>query len=185
MTSPEDPKSEDHNQTKETVSAPPSNISVVHERERLVQSEQAASKCTNSEADILTAAEKADFRWKFERHSENFRFFIAQGLKAVGLFYAIVGGIISIYFSREPDRNNDVLKVLLGAPFVLSLVLGITFVVGGFLWRSATNRIIPTTGVSRMTNVLNFGLVTWLAWIFGVLFFALGGSLIGLIFRLT
>jgi hypothetical protein len=185
MTSRKGPKSKRHTTTKEVVGAPPSEASAVHERGGLVQSEHAIKDSTNSRADMPMDTEKSDFRWKFERHSENFRFFIDQGLKAVGLFYAIVGGIISIYFARGPERNNDVLKALLGAPLVLSLVLGLTFIVGGFLWRSATNKISPASGISRMTNVLNFGLVTWLAWIFGVLFLATGGALIWLIRRLT
>lgn len=183
MTSPEDPKSK--HKTQESIGSSPSEAGAIHERGSLAQPEHTVISSINSDADSWTDADKADFKWKFEKHSENFRFFIEQGLKAVGLFYAIVGGILSIYFAKEPDKNDEVLKVLLWAPFVISLVLGFTFIVGGILWRNATNEIIPPADRPRTTNVLNFGLLTWLAWIFGLLFFAIGGALVWLIYRLT
>lgn len=181
MASPKDPKPHQI-QTNKPESTPPSKEGVVHEPERLVPT---AAVSPNSPVETVADTEKADFRWKFENHSKNFRFFIDQGLKAVGLFYAIVGGIISIYFSRDPGKNTEVLKILLGVPFVLSLVLGVTFVAGAELWRRATKKIIPTARVSTMTNVLNFGLLNWLAWVFGVLFLVTGGALFWLISKLT
>jgi hypothetical protein len=130
MALPEDPKSKHKTQTKESIDSSLSGAGAIPEQGSIAQPEHTVIGLINPEADSWTDADKADFKWKFEKHSENFRFFIEQGLKAVGLFYAIVGGILSIYFAKEPDKNDEVLKVLLWAPLVISLVLGFTFIGG-------------------------------------------------------
>ena len=65
----------------------------------------------------LSDYQKADLKWEFEKHLDNFRFFLDLALKAVGLFYVVVGGILSIYFAKEPNKNHEVVKFLLWAPF--------------------------------------------------------------------
>jgi len=105
-------------------------------------------------------------------------------LKAVGLFYAILGGILSIYFAKD-SKNEDVVKFLLVAPLIMSIILGLAFLIGGYLWQGATPRAKDIADKLKMTTAPNFNLLTWLLYVFGLTFLATGAGLIWLIYRLV
>jgi hypothetical protein len=133
---------------------------------------------------ISTDSEIAELKWELEKHLENFRFFLDLGLKAVGLFYAILGGILSIYFAKTTDKNNEVVKVLLWVPFLISMILGVFFLIGAKLMKDAAIKLDDISKTLKMIKSPDFSILTWLLLVFGISFFVTGGTLVWLYYRL-
>lgn len=136
------------------------------------------------EDNAVPDSERAGLQWEFEKFLANFTFFLDLALKAVGLFYAILGGILSIYFAKD-SKNEDVVKFLLFAPLIMSIILGLAFLIGGYLWQGAAPRAKDIADKLKMTTAPNFNLLTWLLYVFGFAFLATGAGLIWLIYRLV
>jgi hypothetical protein len=133
---------------------------------------------------VLSDTERAKLQWEFEKFLANFTFFLDLGLKAVGLFYAVLGGILSIYFVKDAV-NKDVVKFLLYAPLIMSIILGLTFFIGGKLWEGAIPKAKSIANRLGMTTTPDFRLLTWLLYVFGLTFLLTTLGLGWLIFRLV
>jgi hypothetical protein len=162
---------------------PPSGDS--NEQGILIDSGKSPAAISNLKEDCVTDSEEARLKWELEKHLENFRFFLDLGLKAVGLFYAILGGILSIYFAKAADKNAEVMKVLLWVPFLISVILGVIFLIGARLMRDATIKLNDISRNLRMRKPPDFSLLTWLLVVFGASFLVTGASLVWLYYRLT
>ncbi len=130
--------------------------------------------------DCVSDDELKHLKWEVDKHLENFRFFLDLSLKAVVLFYAIVGGILSILFSKKPDET-PVVTILLYAPLFMSLILGVAFFFGARYWHDATRKIRPVVRI-LMLKVPDFQLLTGLLIVFGVSFIASAGALVWLLY---
>lgn len=163
-------------------SSPPGNPS--GEDTRIEKSSKNDVTSSSPEEKALPGFERDRLQWEFEKFLANFTFFLDLALKAVGLFYAILGGILSIYFAKD-SKNEDVVKFLLFAPLFMSIILGLAFLIGGFLWQGATPKANDIANKLGMTTAPNFKLLTWLLYVFGLTFLATGAGLIWLIYRLV
>jgi hypothetical protein len=130
-----------------------------------------------SKGPVLTQEEKAELEKEYERYTHAHEFYFTLSLQAVAFFYAIVGGILSIYFGGSGKVNRDVIRILLGVPILMSVILGVAFVYGGFLWRDVTKYIHGIAGMLKIIRVTNVELLTYLLWGFGLLFLGVGGAL--------
>ncbi len=114
-------------------------------------------------------------KWELEEHLSLFKFYSDLALKAVGLFAAIVGAILSIYFGKDADPY--VKRFLLQAIFVMSLIMGSLFIGCGALWfRTAlkAKQIAKKLEMIRFPDVIY---LSYLLWLFGILFFVVAGGL--------
>ena len=96
-------------------------------------------------------------------------------VKAVGIFAAVVGGILSISFTL--GANDDVKRLLLQAAFIMSLFMGGVYIVCGFLWFRVSNEVkwIGTQQL-KMVKFPDVIYLSYLLVVFGVLlFFAAAG----------
>ncbi|HEV7396948.1 MAG TPA: hypothetical protein VGN86_10595 [Pyrinomonadaceae bacterium] len=118
----------------------------------------------------ISAAE-ATPKWEREidRIYRSYEFHLDFGLKAVGFYYAILGGILSIYFSGS-GSNRQVLLVLLGLPIVLGFFLAGFFIYGGCLWRGEAKYMHRIAGKLRLPKIRKVEILSYLLWLFGGLF---------------
>jgi hypothetical protein len=132
-----------------------------------------------------------ELEWKeYKLHIDLYRFYLGIVLKALAFFYGITGLILSLIFNpaRVEKGQEHVLRVLLplqvveiflAVPIAMSVVLGFVFLVGGELWRRLVRDINRKVNKSRQVNVVvapKIILLTWVLWVFGVLFFLVGFS---------
>ena len=157
----------------------------VNEQGKVTLPTRAQSAMNYPNTGALSEAESADLKWEVGVHMENFRFFLDLGLKAVVLFYAIAGGILSVYFAKNTEKNNEVLKILLWIPFIVSMILGTGFFVGAGLMKKATRDLTHLCRKAQMKKIPDFPLLTWLFVVFGALFFVTGAALVWLYYRLV
>ncbi len=101
----------------------------------------------------------AKLRWEYEQFLAKFMFFLDLGWKAVGLFYAILGGILAIYFAKE-SSNKDVVKFLLYAPLIMSIILSFIFSASGFVWVNRIPKVDEIVKKLEMTTTPNFRILT-------------------------
>ncbi len=128
--------------------------------------------------------EKAKWEKEIDRLYRAYESHLDLGLKAVGFFYAILGGILSIYFSGSGRISRDVVIVLLGLPILMSIILGSIFLYGDWLWRSEVAFIREKAEEFKVRIWLKVELLSYALRIFGLLFFIVGAFLIWLITRL-
>lgn len=133
----------------------------------------------------LNPEEKAALGKEYASYLRAHEFYFTLSLQAVAFFYAIVGGILSIYFAGEGKDKDPVLVILLGVPLVMSVILGGAFVVGGYLWRNVAKHVECVARMLRIIRVPDVELLTYLLWLFGFLFLVVGGGLTWLITRVT
>lgn len=62
----------------------------------------------------LTEERREILHKEYQGHIRSYEFYLEYGLKAVAVFYAVIGGILSIYFSGSKQVDRSVVKVLLG-----------------------------------------------------------------------
>lgn len=67
-------------------------------------------------------------RWtkEFDRLNRSLEFHTDYGLKAVAFFYAVLGGILSVFFGKDLEFRSASI-VLLGVPIIMSWILGYYF----------------------------------------------------------
>ena len=128
--------------------------------------------------------EKAKWEKEIDLLHRAYEFHLDFALKAVGFFYAILGGILSIYFSGSGKISRDVVIVLLGLPILMSIILGGLFLYGGWVWHDRMRLIREKAKKNNIEIWLKVELVSNALWIFGSLFFIVCGFLIWLITRL-
>lgn len=55
----------------------------------------------------------------YDRHLKLYEFYLDFGLKVNGFFYAIVGGILSFYYTKESSSDRWVQALLLLLPIII------------------------------------------------------------------
>lgn len=121
---------------------------------------------------------------EFARLNSSFEFYLEFGLKAVAFFYAVLGGVLSIYFGLSEGFHSAII-ILLGVPILISLVLGYYFIRGAQLWRKHTVYLCQLAGklsIERQPDVEYLGK---LLRAFGALFFVTSISLLLLLGRVV
>jgi hypothetical protein len=143
----------------------------------IVKSGDKTISSSSSEDNVIKDSERAGFQWEYEQFLAKFTFFLDLGWKAVGLFYAVLGGILAIYFTKEV-KEPSVVKFLLYAPFYMSIILSLIFFGCGILWWRLISKVDPIAKVKlKMTTTPNFKILTSLFFVFT---FALGFTAWGL-----
>jgi hypothetical protein len=132
----------------------------------------------------LPDTERTKLQWEFEKFLANFTFFLDLALKAAIFFYAVLGGILSIYFAKDVV-NKDVVKFLLYAPLIMSIILTLSFFIGGNLWKGAVPSAKNIADRLEMTTAPDFRLLTWILYVSGFTFLATAAGLLWLIYRLS
>ncbi|HLM01774.1 MAG TPA: hypothetical protein VK400_12020 [Pyrinomonadaceae bacterium] len=97
------------------------------------KSDEAKSNFSLSENKDIRDKKRIKLQWKYEQFYAQFMFLLDLGWKAVGLFYAILGGILVLSFAKESSAK-DVIKFLLYAPLFMSIILSVIFFFCGVLW---------------------------------------------------
>ena len=120
---------------------------------------------------------KEILRWGAERYFENTRFFLDLGVKGVGIFYAILGGILSIYFARNTEKHGDVISFFLLVPLIISLSLGIVFFIGAIAWRKAAVKLNMISTELGLGVIPTLFFITCLIIALGILFIFTGIAL--------
>ncbi len=139
---------------------------------------------SSPEDNALPDSERANLQWEIEKFLANFTFFLDLSWKALGLFFAILGGILAIYFGKD-SSNKDVIKFLLVAPLIMSIILSLIFFASGKLWMNLIPKIDDIAKKLEMTTTPNFRLLTSLFYVFGLTLIATAAGLIWLIGRLV
>ncbi|MDT4953152.1 MAG: hypothetical protein QOJ02_1290 [Acidobacteriota bacterium] len=140
-----------------------------------------ATSGTDNVPSPLADEERAKLQKEYDVHIHSYEFYLEYGLKAVAVFYAVIGGILSIYFSGNRRVDSSVLIILLGLPVFMSVILGLTFLWGAKKWRKMSEhiqKIADKLGIERPPDIV---LLTYLLWIFGFLYIVTGGALLWLI----
>jgi hypothetical protein len=128
-----------------------------------------------------TSLPEEKLKWELEKYLKLYEFYFDIALKAVGLFAAIVGTILSIYFGKDADPN--VKRFLLQAPLIVSMVLGGIFIVGGMWWWRVSAKEKWIARHLKMVQLPEIAVLTYLLWVFGILFFAVAYGLSWLMSR--
>jgi hypothetical protein len=132
---------------------------------------------------------------EYDRHIHFYEFYLEYGLKAVAVYYAVVGGILSI----NGKMDSAVLRVLLFLSIVMSAALGSTFLWGAWKWGAMVKHInmlavelkIPKPDTDHPDTNIDLlkppdaRLLTYLLLLFGVLFIVTAGVLIRLRVKLV
>lgn len=117
----------------------------------------------------VSALSKEELKWEIEQHLSLFKDYSDLAVKAVGIFAAVVGGILSISFTL--GANADVKRLLLQAAYIMSLIMGSIYVVCGFLWFRVSNEVKWIGRRLKMVKLPDIIYLSYLLWLFGVLFF--------------
>lgn len=118
------------------------------------------------------------FKWEIEQHLSLFKGYSDLAIKSVGIFAAVVGGILSISFTV--GGNADVKRLLLQAAFIMSLIMCGIFFFCGFLWFRVSNE---ANWIGRQIKMIKFpGIIylSYLLWLFAILFLWAAYELYGL-----
>jgi hypothetical protein len=107
--------------------------------------------------------------WEVEKHLSLYKDYSDFGIKAVGIFAATVGGVLSISFGGGADP--DVKWFLLQAAFIMSLVMGFIFIGCGVLWFHTAIKVKWIAIRLKMIKSPDIVYLSYLLWIFGILFF--------------
>src|ERR1051325_754670 len=114
---------------------------------------------------------------EFTRLNHSFEFYLDFGLKAVAFFYAAVGGVLSIYFTRSESFSGAIV-VLLGIPTLMSSMLGRYFLRGARLWRKHTVYMCQLAGKLQIERPPDVEFLGKLLKAFGALFFVTSAALL-------
>lgn len=129
--------------------------------------------------------EKVKLEKQYARHMDDYRFYLDFGLKATGVFYAVLGTTLSLYFSNNPNLDRGLVIFFLLVPIAVSLILGGVCLAGAILWGCVSKYFYTIAEVVEIVMVHQVGVLTWLLSIFGVLFVCIGIALILLMIYLT
>ena len=137
---------------------------------------------TSNDPDRLTITfceeEKAKLKDQYAQHMDDYRFYLDFGLKANGVFYAVLGTILSLYFGNNPNLDRGLVIFFLLVPIVIGFILGVVFLVGARLWGQVSKKFYAIAEVLETVIVHQVGILTWLLRIFGTLFLGIGVALI-------
>ncbi len=122
--------------------------------------------------------EKVKLEEQYARHMDDYRFYLDFGLKANGVFYAVLGTTLSLYFSNNPNLDKGLVIFFLLVPIIVSMVLGGVCLVGAYLWGRVSKNFYTIAEVIEIVIVHQVGILTWLLCIFGGLFLGIGIALI-------
>jgi hypothetical protein len=109
--------------------------------------------------------ERVKLQWQYEQFYAQFMFLLDLGWKAVGLFYAVLGGILIVSFAKDPS-DKHVIKFLLYAPYCMSITLSAIFLFCGVLWLFRIRKFNTKVASLYMTT-LNFHFLNLLYFVFG------------------
>ena len=124
-----------------------------------------------SQVEISDGELRMELKWELEKHLSLYQFYFDLSVKATALFYAIVGAILSIYLAKEGSADPEVKALLLWAPFVMGVVLGTAFLTGGIWWWRVKRKVDWIAEQIKMKQVPDIAFLSYVLWIFGVLFF--------------
>jgi hypothetical protein len=113
--------------------------------------------------------------WEVEKHLSLYKDYSDFGIKAVGIFAATVGGVLSISFGGGADPA--VKWFLLQAAFIMSLVMGFIFIGCGALWFHTSIKVKWIARKLKMIKSPDIVYLSYLLWIFGILFLVVAGGL--------
>jgi hypothetical protein len=95
----------------------------------------------------LKRNENLPLTWEeYKVHVDLYKTYLDVTVRAIIFFYAIAGTILTLIYSsdklqgEDPSRAN-VQKLFLLTPFVVSVLMAVSFVVGGLLWGALTNNL--------------------------------------------
>ncbi|HEX8564080.1 MAG TPA: hypothetical protein VF648_00330 [Pyrinomonadaceae bacterium] len=141
-------------------------------------------KNTN-DSQVNTKEEKAKWEKEIDRFYRAYEFHLEFVLKAVGFFYAILGGILSISFIGNGKMSKEIVIVLLGFPILMGIILGSIFLYGDWVWRKDIKFIRKKVEEFGIIEIwLKVEILSYALRIFGPLFFIVGIFLFWLITRL-
>lgn len=89
-------------------------------------------------------------------------------------YYAITGAILSFYFANQ----NDLTKLSLLLPLLMSVTLGVFFIVGAFLARVPRKETFRIRDVLGLMAAPEIGVLILLLGIFAVLMFVVASGLV-------
>lgn len=113
--------------------------------------------------------------WELDKHLSLYKDYSDFGVKAVGIFAATVGGILSLSFGI--GTNPDVKWFLLQAAFIMSLVMGGIFIGCGILWLHTSIKVKWIARKLKMIKAPDIVYLSYLLWIFGILFWVVAVGL--------
>ena len=94
--------------------------------------------------------EKVKLEEQYARHMDDYRFYLDFGLKANGVFYAVLGTTLSLYFSNNPNLDKGLVIFFLLVPIIVSMVLGGVCLVGAYLWAVSQRISIQSQKSSKL-----------------------------------
>jgi hypothetical protein len=155
---------------------------------RIVKFPRLERACTSpivpdEEKKMGQSAEPAEIvKWnkEFDRLNRSLEFHTDFALKAVAFFYAVVGGVLSVFFGTGGGFRSASI-VLLGVPIIISWILGYYFLYGAVIWDDDADymrRLQYRLGFEKLTKI---ELLSELLRVFAVLFFVTGALLIVLL----
>lgn len=121
--------------------------------------------------------EKTKMENAYLQHKEDYKFYLGFGLQVIGVFYAVLGGILSIYFSNNPNPDKGLIKLFLLLPIFISIILGFLCIFGAIIWTRATAIIYKIAKICEIVIVHKFDILSWLLYIFGGLFIVVAVAL--------
>jgi hypothetical protein len=92
-------------------------------------------------------------------------------------YYAVTGAILSFYFAHQ----NDLTKLSLLLPLLMSVALGIFFVIGAWLARVPREETFKIRDALGLMAAPELGVLILLLWIFAVSMFVVAGGLFWLL----
>ncbi|HEX7997702.1 MAG TPA: hypothetical protein VF528_04880 [Pyrinomonadaceae bacterium] len=134
---------------------------------------------------FLSPEDRTNLEKEYDRHIHFYEFYLEYGLKSVAVYYAVVGGILSIYYAAGGQINKAVIGVLLFLSLLMSLALGVTFIWGRMKWQKMEKHINELAEQLKIikhpdVNLLkppDIKLLTFLLLLFGVLYFVTAAAL--------
>lgn len=111
----------------------------------------------------------------YERYISFYRYYLDLALKVNGFFYAIIGGILSIFLTKDiPRENARLIALCIPIAVLMSFAFGVLFLYGSILWgrvRWGMNVIKTQLNIERNLDVQ---ILTLALRIFGVIFIFVG-----------
>lgn len=144
-----------------------------------------------SKLDSISEIEKTriEYKWReYDTHINLYKFYLNLALKVNGFFYLILGGVLTIYFSKEGEKKDTAVILFLLLPIIMSATLGVIFIHGAKLWKRITDRInqikIELSLYAGVEKAPDVRLLYQLLRVFGILFFTVFIALLVLMVHL-
>ncbi|MDQ3799618.1 MAG: hypothetical protein M3384_09220 [Acidobacteriota bacterium] len=115
--------------------------------------------------------------WEMDKHLSLFKDYFDYAIKIVGIFAAIVGGILTIAYSTQISLEPEAKKILLTAIVVMSYIMGGIFMLGAVLWYLVVTEMKWIARQIEMIKLPAVGYLSLLLVIFSFLFFAFAFAL--------